>query len=155
MSNPLWDYSLATYRVEEVATTCLTLQDTYGVDVNLLLYAAWLAHINRRLSAAHLNEVDALVTPWRDSVVRPLRQLRRELRGYSQAAGVREELKALELRAEREQQDQMHAFYRRSAELPHEDNPLRDNLAQVTRLASPENRGWEREITHLACLISP
>jgi uncharacterized protein (TIGR02444 family) len=155
MSNSFWDYSLASYRVDEVATTCLTLQDTYGVDVNLLLYAAWLAHINRRLSVDHLSEVDALVTQWRESVVKPLRHLRRQLRGYSHAEGVREELKALELRAEREQQDQMHAFYRRSAELPHEASPMRDNLTQVALLASPGNRVWEREITRLACLLSP
>ena len=60
MSNPLWEYSLATYRVKEVAQTCLTLQDTFDMDVNLLLYAAWLAHMNRCLSAGHLCELDML-----------------------------------------------------------------------------------------------
>ena len=105
MSNPLWEFSLATYRAEGVAGTCIGLQDTFGLDVNLLLYAAWLAHLNLGLDARHLQELDALVVDWRDQVVRPLRTLRRQLRGYEAAAAVREELKAVELRAEREQQE--------------------------------------------------
>ncbi len=155
MGNPLWEYSVATYRVEEVAAACLTLQDAFAVDVNLLLYAAWLAHSNRRLSADHLKAVDELVGEWRESVVQPLRALRRQLRGYQQAAGVREEIKALELRAEREQQDMMHAFHRCAAELVRDVCPMHDNLAQVALLASPGTRDWEREIGRLARLISP
>lgn len=153
MSNPFWEYSLATYRVKDVAVTCLALQDTFDVDVNLLLYAAWLAQRNQCLSSGHLGELDALVAEWRTSVVCPLRELRRELRGYTQAAGVREDLKALELRAEQEQQALMHTFYLRCAELARADTPLLDNLTQVALLASPENRGWKNAITHLATLI--
>ena len=33
MSNPLWDYSVATYRLDEVAQLCLGLQDALFVGI--------------------------------------------------------------------------------------------------------------------------
>jgi uncharacterized protein (TIGR02444 family) len=154
MSNPLWEYSLVTYRAAEVAATCLALQDRFGVDVNLLLYAAWLARNNRRLDTDHLNELDALVTEWRDSVVRPLRGLRRQLQTYTEAAAVREELKTLELRAEQEQQEAMYAFHQRSVTGTSADDSLLGNLTRVALLASPGSREWESTISQLATLIA-
>ena len=71
-----------------------------------------------------------------------------------QALGVREELKALELRAEREQQDVMYAFYHGSTELTREDNPLLGNLTLVALSSNLDNSVWERSIRHLASLIS-
>ncbi len=154
MSNPLWEYSLVTYRAEEIAATCLALQDRFGVDVNLLLYAAWLARNNRCLDTEHLNELDALVTKWRDSVVRPLRGLRRQLQTYTEAAAVREELKTLELRAEQEQQEVMYAFHQRSVTDTSADDSLLGNLTRVALLASPGSREWESTISQLATLIA-
>ena len=42
------------------------LQDTFGLDVNLLLYAAWLAHMDRRLSGEHLAGLEAEIVDWRE-----------------------------------------------------------------------------------------
>ena len=36
-NNPIWDYSVATYSLQGVAPACLALQETFGLDVNLLL----------------------------------------------------------------------------------------------------------------------
>jgi uncharacterized protein (TIGR02444 family) len=155
MDNPLWEYSLATYREAGVAESCLALQDTFGVDVNLLLYAAWLAARNQCLSADHLRALDERVSEWRARVVQPLRALRIDLRDYPQAVALRESLKALELRAEREQQDVMHTFYEHAAEPARENNPLHKNLVEVALLASPQARDWEGAIRHLAALLSP
>lgn len=155
MDNPLWEYSLATYREAGVAKTCLALQDSFGVDVNLLLYAAWLAQRHQCLSADHLLALDECVREWRETVVKPLRALRRDLRDYPQAAGVRDALKALELRAEREQQDMIHTFYENVAEPACGVNTLGNNLTEVALLASPKTRDWEDAIRRLADLISP
>jgi uncharacterized protein (TIGR02444 family) len=157
MSNPLWDYSLTIYRLDEVATSCIALQDTFDIDVNLLLYAAWLAHRKRCLSDDHLAALDACVCDWREQVVKPLRGLRRQLRAYSDAASaasVRDELKSLELRAEREQQEAIYAFHQRAPGLPHSDDPLLENLARVALLASPDDRAWDSAIRHLAARIA-
>ena len=155
MDNPLWEYSLASYREAGVAETCLALQDTFGVDVNLLLYAAWLAARNQCLSADHLLALDERVREWRETVVKPLRALRRDLRDYPQAAGVRDELKALELRAEREQQDMIYLFYERAAEPVREANPLLNNLTEAVLIARPQTGDWDGAIRHLAALLAP
>jgi len=154
MSNPLWDYSLTIYRLDEVATSCIALQDTCDIDVNLLLYAAWLAHRQRCLSDDHLAALEARVREWREEVVKPLRGLRRQLRAHTSAANVCDELKSLELRAEREQQDRMYAFHQRAPGLPHSDDPLLENLTRVALMASADNSGWESAIRHLAARIA-
>jgi uncharacterized protein (TIGR02444 family) len=154
MSNPLWDYSLATYSLDGVAPTCLVLQDTFGLDVNLLLYAAWLAHMERRLSRAHLIDVEGVVADWRENVVQPLRILRRQLCEYPGAAGLCKEIKALELRTEQQQQDMMYAFFQRADGLPQVHRPLQENMALVAQFASPDDGAWVAAIGHLATLFS-
>jgi len=149
MSNPFWDYSLATYSLDGVASTCLALQDTIGLDVNLLLYAAWLARMDQRLSGEHLASLEAEIVDWRERVIKPLRALCRQLQDYSRASGVREEIKALELRAEKQQQDQMFAFFQKTGELPQAPRPLRENLVLVAQFTCPQSAGWELTIDHL------
>jgi uncharacterized protein (TIGR02444 family) len=153
MSNPFWEYSLVTYQVDEVAKTCLSLQDLFGMDVNQLLYAAWLASNNQCLNVSHLAELDALVAEWRDSVVRPLRALRRQLRDWAAATAVHDELKALELQAEHEQQDMMYAFYQGAPVLVGADRPLRANLVEVALLAPAARGEWEKAIERLSAAV--
>jgi uncharacterized protein (TIGR02444 family) len=141
MSNPLWDYSLAIYGLEGVASACLELQDAFGLDVNVLLYAAWLANRDQRLDLEHLTAVEARIADWRAKVIQPVRALRRELRGYPPAAALCAEVKSLELRAEREQHDTMYAFHQEAAALSRAARPLRENLALVARFAGPEDAG--------------
>jgi len=149
MSNPFWDYSLASYSLDGVASSCLVLQDNCGMDVNLLLYAAWLAHRDQRLSAEHLAWVEAEIVDWRERVIKPLRALRRQLQDYSRASGVREEIKALELRAEQQQQDLMFALFQRTGDLPQAPRPLRENLVLAAQFACPKNEVWELTIDRL------
>jgi len=141
--------------MDEVAPTCLALQDDFGVDVNLLLYAAWLAHLERRLSDTHLRAVDGQVAGWREGVVRPLRTLRRQLQGMAPAAAIRDEIRALELRAERQQQDTMYRYYQRAASLPREALSLPGNLSLVARYCSRGASGWEAPIGRLHSLLAP
>ena len=153
-NNPLWDYSVATYRLDEVAQLCIGLQDNFGVDVNLLMYAGWLAHMERCLSNAHLTDLDALIFDWRENVVKPLRLLRRQLHGRAAAESIRNEIKALELRAEQQQQDMMYAFYQRAAPLQRESESLPENLALVARFSSLEYGGWAGPLGRLGTILS-
>jgi len=155
MSNPFWDYSFATYKLDGVATSCLALQDTFGLDVNLLLYAAWLARLDQRLSEEHLAAMEAVIFDWRDQVIKPLRALRQQLQGYPRAASVRDEIKTLELRAEQQQQDMMFAFFQQTAGLPKTPRPLRENLVLVARFANSETAGWVTALELLGTLIPP
>jgi len=115
-TSPFWTFSLSLYRMEGVAPACIELQDSAGVDVNILLFALFLAAKGRALEAADIAEMDAALKGWRDDVVIPLRGVRRVLRSpeksidAAQAAALRERIKAVELEAERLQQEALHAL---------------------------------------------
>ena len=78
--SPFWRFSLRFYGRPGVADACLSLQDQAGADVNLLLFLLFLAERKRQLDAAEIARFDAAVSQWRDSVVKPLRALRRGLK---------------------------------------------------------------------------
>lgn len=135
MSNPFWDYSVAVYSRDGLSEVCLELQDRCGLDVNVLLYGAWLASLGQRLTRPHLAAIESAVGEWRSRVVQPLRALRRDLRGYPGAAALREDIKAIELRSERQQQDLMYEIHRTCVDQPAADRPLQENLALVAALS--------------------
>jgi uncharacterized protein (TIGR02444 family) len=41
--NDFWRFSLRIYRAPGVADECIAVQERYGIDVNLMLFCAWLA----------------------------------------------------------------------------------------------------------------
>ena len=108
--NPFWRFSLAVYPIPGVAPECLALQDTQGVDVNVLLFCAWLGSAQCIvLTEEDLATIDAAVRPWRDAVVEPLRAVRRTVKTMPEAtqddvAALRRDVAALELRAEQTEQ---------------------------------------------------
>lgn len=153
MNNPFWDYSLVQYAREGVSAACLTLQDEHDLDVNVLLYAAWLASMQQNLSAEHLNGLQECIKPWREQVVRPLRDLRRLWRGVQPAQALREQLKALELQAERDQQEQMLVYYRAAPALPAVGAALAHNLNMAVACSAGNERSRNARSAHLAALL--
>ena len=131
MSNPFWDYSLFVYDAPGVAAACLSAQDDWGLDVNVVLYAGWLASMGRELTAEHLEGVDGAVVGWRIRAVEPLRRLRRDLKTLPGADELRQQVKALELSAERRQQDVMWRYFNAAPPLPVSPRPLPGNLEAV------------------------
>jgi len=155
MTNPFWDFSLASYGRDGVSAKCLALQDEFNLDVNVLLYGAWLASLNSRLEREHLAALEVIIAPWREQVVLPLRTLRRNWREYPPAGSLRGEVKRLELQAERQQQDMMLAFLQTAPDLPFASQPLEENLAQVAFFTCPDQAGWQRAVRRLASNLSP
>jgi uncharacterized protein (TIGR02444 family) len=76
-----WNFSLALYGRPGVAPALLGLQDSLGLDVNMLVFCCWAASRGRALSSEDLAAVEAVAEPWQTEVVRPLRALRRRLKG--------------------------------------------------------------------------
>jgi len=114
VANPFWDYSLAVYGKPGVAEACLCLQDEAGADVNLLLFFCWLATVrNAALDGAAVRDVVERTEGWRNQVVRPLRGVRRWLKGGAEGLtpesveALRSEVKRIELESERLQQDML------------------------------------------------
>ncbi|MEM0955093.1 MAG: TIGR02444 family protein [Pseudomonadota bacterium] len=100
--NPFWRFSLTLYAETGVADACLALQDRYNLDINLLLYGCYLANQGHLLETGQASALDQYCTEWRETVVRPVRALRRALK--HQAPDVAEKLLAAELVSERDQQ---------------------------------------------------
>lgn len=99
----LWRFCVRVYGAPGAAEACLALQDEAGADIPLLLAALWSATEGPGpLDAASLTALDAAVAEWRDNVVRPLRRVRRWMKGAGHAGHpLRERVKAGELSAER------------------------------------------------------
>ena len=79
--NTFWSFTLGLYGKPGVAPALIGLQDRLGLDVNMLLYCCWAGADRRLLSREDLKAVEAVAEPWQSEVVRPLRALRRRLKG--------------------------------------------------------------------------
>jgi uncharacterized protein (TIGR02444 family) len=109
--SPFWRFSIKFYQLPEVPPACIELQDQAGVDVNVLFFLLWLATQNRALDKAQVAAIDRAIGAWREMAVVPLRQVRRALKSppavmpADAAEGFRTRIKAVELEAERLQQE--------------------------------------------------
>lgn len=99
----LWDWTLQAYSRPGVPDACLDLQDAHGQNTPLLLWAVWAEGPD----AAVLAEAVRMAKAWDGAVLSPIRTVRRTLKpvfaGIQDQAreGLREDIKAAELRAER------------------------------------------------------
>ena len=74
-------FALALYGSEGVADACLYLQNRHDLDVNLVLFAAFVgAERRQRLTTSNLDAARARVDAWHSEVVRPLRAVRQRLK---------------------------------------------------------------------------
>lgn len=102
-----WDWALAAYRGPGVSEACLTLQDTHGQNVPLLLWAAWTARTGRALDEETIEAACDAARAWDGAAVGPLRAIRRTLKAPIPDIGdvgreaLRDQVKAVELAAER------------------------------------------------------
>ncbi len=75
------EFSVTFYAMPDVAACCVALQDRSGADVAMVLFCLWAGQAGLQLDAAALAGLDRVAARWRDSVVRPLRAVRRTLAG--------------------------------------------------------------------------
>jgi len=115
-TTPFWRFSLQFYRLAGVSSACIALQDEYAVDVNLLLFLLWRAGDGRLLSTDEVRALDDKVRDWRNLTVVPIRTIRRKLRSArtlidsGEQEVFRTRIKAIELEAERLQQQALFAL---------------------------------------------
>jgi len=116
--SPFWRFSLRLYRLPGVAEACITLQEESGADVNLLLFLLWHGVEQRRVSADEVARLDQKIAAWRERAIIPLRAIRRALKSpqglveAGTAEAFRTRIKAVELEAERLQQEAMYDLVR-------------------------------------------
>ena len=112
--SPFWRFSVKFYAEPGVAPACIELQDQAGVDVNVLFFLLWNATQRRSFSREQVAYIERNIGAWRDMTVVPLRAVRRALRSPPAAIapdvaeGFRTRIKAVELEAERLQQEALY-----------------------------------------------
>jgi uncharacterized protein (TIGR02444 family) len=104
----IWQFATSLYAKPHVAQTCLMLQERYALDVNLLLFGAWVgAEFRIHLTRDDIAQANAAVEQWHKEIVRPLRAVRTRMKagplpGPSVATeALRSKLKLVEIEAER------------------------------------------------------
>jgi uncharacterized protein (TIGR02444 family) len=115
-----WDWAVAAYARPAVSDLCLQMQDEHGQNVPFLLWAVWAGDIpHARLAAGA-----ALAQDWERRVAGPMRSVRRALKPvHAKIAdpareGLRDDVKACELRAEQVLMESLAETGRRSATDP-------------------------------------
>lgn|SRR4051812_48904844 len=128
-----WSFSVEVYGRPGVAPACLALQDRFGCDVNLVLFALWAARCGTALDPAEFERLDDAVKGWRAEIVEPIRALRRRLKSDSFAASreaaeaCRKKLLDAELAAERAAQE----LLARTVTLQPQSGELQHDLARA------------------------
>lgn len=112
----IWDFVLGYYRQQGVSEAAIALQDSAGVDVNMILFLMWMAAGKRMLGAADVKTVSETSRPWQHQVVVPIRGVRRLLKENAPlvegeaAQAYRKKVQALELEGEQLQLNAMAAL---------------------------------------------
>lgn len=150
--NPFWDFTLALYGRPGVAPALIGLQDRLGLDVNMLLFCCWAGAAGATLSAPDVAAVEAATEPWQAEIVRPLRALRRRLKGGfgslpgDQVEAYRKRINALEIDGERMAQDAMAGVLRAmpAAPGPPAAGDIAANLKAYLRLRGARPAGADQ-----------
>jgi uncharacterized protein (TIGR02444 family) len=109
-ADELWNFSLRFYSNDVVSASCLALQDDCGADVNVLLLACFAAIRGAQFASPFFNDPSEPSSAWRESLVVPIRRVRRSLKNASFITSVadlgqfKKSLQVVELEAERIQQ---------------------------------------------------
>ena len=105
-ASPIWDFVLGYYRQQGVSEAAISLQDSAGIDVNMILFLMWVASQKRTLAAAEVKTVGDKSIGWQHNVVVPVRAVRRLLKENAPlveqeaALAFRKKVQALEIEGE-------------------------------------------------------
>lgn len=130
-----WDFSLQLYADKAVAEACLALQDSCGLNVNLLLYCCWTGTQGYLLTARDVQHQMQAVQHWQENVLKPLRAIRRRMKAGVQgfpgqrSERLRQAIQQIEIDAEHLEQLQLAEFITRSKSTRTGAETAADNLA--------------------------
>jgi len=132
---PIWDFVLGYYKQQGVSEAAIALQDSAGVDVNMILFLMWLSAQKKTLAAADVKTAGEKSIGWQHSVVVPIRAIRRLLKENAPlveqeaALAYRKKVQALEIEGEQLQLQSMAAMALKTASAASPEAAARDNLS--------------------------
>lgn len=135
-SQNFWNFSVDLYSQERVADACLDLQNSYGIDVNMLLFCYWHGLNLGAFPEATLAQTLALSQTWKREVVQPLRNVRQWMKlqksefsnmNHAQFETLRSRIKFDELAAEKYQQELLEQIA-----LAHTEHPGTESGAEIS-----------------------
>jgi uncharacterized protein (TIGR02444 family) len=144
--SPFWQFSIKFYAVPGVADACIALQDKAKVDVNMMFFLLWNATEGRAFNAADITEIERRIGPWREMAVIPIRNVRRALKSpppamaADAAESLRTRIKAVELEAERLQQEALYGLAETSRlgrPSPSKTEAARDSISSYQGVIGP------------------
>ena len=94
----LWQFSLALY--PKVQSLCLQWQDTFGLNINMLLLLCYLEQRQLSLSASQLKQLATSLSTFSQQFTQPLRALRRNSNSAALSVTQQQQLKQSLLAAE-------------------------------------------------------
>ena len=112
-----WEWSQTIYARAGVADILLTLQDQYGLDINIILACIWTGDQQAALSVQDLAALFDFTENWAQKVTIPMRAVRRNLKNDPLATEgavkkLRSSVKKLELQSEEIIQHAMESYLR-------------------------------------------
>lgn len=109
-----WPDMCAAYRDADLAKACLGAQERWSADVPLLLVLCIADRAGFSLSKTAVLELTAAAQSWRETTIWPLRRIRQSMKGrFNDPAevGLRDDIKRLELEAERLHVNRMASWF--------------------------------------------
>jgi uncharacterized protein (TIGR02444 family) len=164
-----WDFSIELYVRAGVAEACLELQDSHGIDVNLLLYCFWYGTYFGNFDKLLFDDLVDFSCAWEQGVVQPLRSVRRWMKNPSQLVSenqasqfqsLRQRIKSEELSAEKIQQEMLEVITLQAnpGSIDTGSTAIQANLLQLLNIyALPANGDIQAELNviSLACSLLP
>jgi len=148
----LWTWSLERYARDGVESGALKLQDEFGLNVNLLLWACWCAGRYQPLPDLIIRKAIDLTSGWSREVTAPLRTARRFLKtpppqvDIEMSESLRTRIKAVEINAEQVEQSILQNLVTANLEPATQTSPqatARRNLAAYSALSgAPRKAGF-------------
>ncbi|KTD47209.1 hypothetical protein Lrub_2131 [Legionella rubrilucens] len=151
LDNPFWQFSNHLYRNPQVKTICLTLQNQWQYNVNLLLFCAWLSQTKRLIRFKDMRSAVDLVTEQQSRLTEPLRCARQYLAALPADVAIKanyELVLQLELLSESLQQDSLYRAFKDKPQAASID-VKQQNLLYLNWLTDAMNQSPEEAIQHL------
>ena len=154
----LKSFALAVYGQDGVPAACLALQDGLGVDVNVVLFAAFVGAVRGEvLSEADAAAARARVGNWHGDVVVALRTVRRRLKNYpapasgiAAAAELRGKLQGLEIEAEFIELVELSELAVEQSRLPATGGPAERATAAMVAVTGPVDHDLRDAVERIA-----